>query len=152
MSGTPEESMNVLLSIKPEFAEKILDGDKRYEFRRVGFRDNELIDKVIIYASSPVQRITGVFTVADVIEASPERLWSHFGDESGIEDKDRFIKYFTGKETGYAIEIQDAHRFSTPINPKTHIEEFRPPVSFKYVQDELESLLNHRTEKVVIQI
>ena len=30
--------MKILLSIKPEFAERIFDGSKKYEFRKVIFR------------------------------------------------------------------------------------------------------------------
>ena len=52
--------MKVVLSIKPEFANKIFDGSKKFEFRKVIFK-NEKIKTVIVYASSPVQKVIGGF-------------------------------------------------------------------------------------------
>jgi len=45
---------DVLLSVKPEYAEKILDGKKKYEFRRAIFKRND-IEKIYIYSSSPIR-------------------------------------------------------------------------------------------------
>ena len=56
----------VLLSIRPEFAEKILDGRKRFEFRRTIFRDTN-VTKAIIYASRPVCRVIGEFEIEEVL-------------------------------------------------------------------------------------
>jgi hypothetical protein len=53
---------SVLLSIKPEFVEKIFSGLKKYEFRRVIFKSKS-VSRVVIYASSPVQRVVGEFAV-----------------------------------------------------------------------------------------
>lgn len=68
-----KESMNALLSIKPEFVEKIFSGEKRFEFRKSAFRQD--ISCVIVYATAPVCRIVGEFEVEDVLQASP----SNFG-------------------------------------------------------------------------
>ena len=50
--------MKVVLSIKPEFANKIFEGTKKYEFRRAIFK-NPNIKKVVVYSSSPVKKIIG---------------------------------------------------------------------------------------------
>lgn len=47
----------VLLSIKPKYVQKILDGTKRYEYRKVNFARR--IDKIIIYSSYPVKKMLG---------------------------------------------------------------------------------------------
>lgn len=65
--------MKVLLSIKPEFASKIFNGTKKYEFRKSIFKRD--VDKVVVYASSPVQRVIGEFTIADIICNDIESLW-----------------------------------------------------------------------------
>lgn len=134
--------MNVLLSIKPEFADRILTGEKRYEFRRSIFKDPQKVDTVFMYASLPVQRIVGMFTFSGVIEEHPEALWDNYGSESGMKDKKRFLGYFDGKESGYAIEIEQAHELGDPVDPKTLIEGFRPPVSFQYVNGEFDAVLD----------
>lgn len=134
--------MNVLLSIKPEFAEKILDGEKQYEFRRTTFRDASAIDTVIMYATAPEKQIVGTFRMKDVLEEHPELLWNQFGAESGISDKSRFMEYFEGKEAGYAIEIDQTHELTEPVDPREHITDFTPPVSFQYASKELNSMLD----------
>lgn len=133
--------MNVLLSIKPEFAEKILTGEKQYEFRKTPFARANCGDVVVMYASSPVQRLVGTFTMESTIEAPPEELWERFNQQAGIEDEARFFDYFNDKKLGYAIEIDTPHRFDTPINPCDHVERFRPPMSFKYVNGQLSKLV-----------
>ena len=52
--------MKVLLSIKPEYASKILDGTKRYEYRRAIFKRTE-VTTVVVYASDPVRKVIGEF-------------------------------------------------------------------------------------------
>lgn len=144
MCGKKEVSMDVLLAIKPEFAQKILDGGKGYEFRRTAFRDSTEIDLIFLYASSPISKIIGVFTSDRTIEASPEDLWNLFGDESGIDDKNRFLNYFEGVETGFAIQVDRTYRFDDPIIPEAVIEEFSPPMSFNYIDpDDAETLRSY---------
>lgn len=136
--------MNALLSIKPEFAEKILAGEKEYEFRRTTFRDSAEIDLIYLYASSPVKQIVGLFTSGRIIEASPEELWELFGPKSGIDDRDRFMSYFEDADTGYAIEVNDAHRLQSRVDPNTAFEDFSPPMSFSYLSDAQERVLRRR--------
>lgn len=128
--------MNVLLSIKPEFANKILSGEKSYEFRKTKINHTSPTETVFMYSSSPVQQIVGYFTLKNQIEADPEELWSKYGSESGIEDRSRFMKYFSNSDKGYAIEIEDPWQFQDPVDPRIHFDEFRPPVSFQYIKSE----------------
>lgn len=134
--------MNVLLSIKPEFAEKILTGEKQYEFRKTRFSKANYGDKVFLYASSPVQHLVGEFTIGQVIEKSPQELWTRFQDESGIEDSQRFFDYFDGDELGYAVTVTDPKQFEVPIDPYDCMNDFHPPVSFKYVTNQLSNALS----------
>jgi type I restriction enzyme S subunit len=128
--------MNALLSIKPEFAEKILSGGKQYEFRKTLFSDPEEVDTIFLYASSPVQRVVGAFTMADVISDAPADLWEKYGHSSGISDRSRFMSYFDGAEEGYAIKIGQVHEFDTPIDPSQVVDDFSPPVSFYYMRED----------------
>ena len=58
--------MKVLLSIKPEFVERIFDGSKKYEYRKMLFKRND-INVVVIYASAPVKRVVGEFRIKDIL-------------------------------------------------------------------------------------
>jgi type I restriction enzyme S subunit len=121
----------VLLSIKPKYVRAILDGTKKYEFRKQIFRDRSR-ETIFIYASSPTKRIVGYFRPGEIIEGHPEFLWEQFWDVSGIEE-DAFFEYFEGKENGYAIRIDELERFGTPIDPHEIFERFVAPQSFCYV-------------------
>jgi len=126
--------MNVILSIKPEYCEKIRTGDKRYEFRKVVFNKRENIDKVFIYCTSPVKKIIGFFKIDEIIEDEPYNLWINYRDKAGV-SKDQFFKYFKDTNVGYAIKILDTEFFE-PLDPREINPKFTPPQSFCYLDNE----------------
>lgn len=133
--------MNVLLSVKPKYAEKILEGKKKYEFRRAIFKRNE-IEKVYIYSSSPVSKITAAFEIEKILMDSPEKIWKLCHKYAGISKKD-FFAYFKNSGIAYAIEIGNVNSFPVPIDPYHVIEDFIPPQSFYYLYlDFIQNLLN----------
>lgn len=135
--------MNVLLSIKPRFAEKILSGEKQYEFRKTTFRRSEPGDTVFLYASSPVQCIVGTFEIGRIIQKSPSDLWQAYGDKSGINDQKQFFEYYAGYDSGYAIRVRNPSRLQSEVRPHKHFDEFTPPVSFQYVDEEFRSTIEN---------
>jgi predicted transcriptional regulator len=122
--------MKVLLSIKPEFAYKIFDGTKQYEFRRSIFK-NGAIKKIVVYASSPVQKIIGEFEIDGILSADPVALWSQTKDYSGISDR-HFFEYFGGKACGYAIKIKKPVLYKIPKCIRRDFN-LHPPQSFLYL-------------------
>lgn len=68
--------MNLILSLKPQFAQKILDGSKLYEYRKKIPMRND-IDRVYIYASKPIQAIVGYFNDLSVIKPSDSASFNH---------------------------------------------------------------------------
>ncbi|HOB43703.1 MAG TPA: hypothetical protein PKV78_04995 [Methanoculleus thermophilus] len=128
--------MNVLLSIKPVYASRIMAGTKKYEFRRSIFRRKD-INSIYIYSSYPVKKIIGKFTVGKILEDRPDLLWETVKDQSGLDESD-FFKYFTGKSKGFAIEIDVVTLFKNPIDPKKYSENFIPPQSFYYLDHDIE--------------
>ena len=64
--------MYVLLSIKPKYIDEIAKGNKKYEFRRVIFRDR--MSEAWVYASSPTKKIVGRFLIGEIIEDKPANL------------------------------------------------------------------------------
>ena len=126
--------MNVLLSIKPKYVEEIMNGNKRYEFRKSIFRCREDVELVYIYSTSPVKKIVGVFTIETIIEDHPRNLWEKFKEFSGIE-KEEFFSYFGERKKGFAIGTENVEVFECPIDPKISIPGFVPPQSFCYVDE-----------------
>ena len=89
----------ILLPIKPEYAYKILSGEKKFEYRkRVAALE---VTRIVIYASSPVSKIIGEVSVRGYLKDSPEGLWNKTKEYSGI-TLEGFSKYFANKENGYA--------------------------------------------------
>lgn len=123
--------MTALLSIRPEFADAIFSGSKKFEFRKVRFR--RPIDRVVVYVTQPVGQVVGEFDVAGVVSDTPERLWTTTAPVAGI-DAERFFGYFEGCDVGHAIVVGDVRRYQQPVS----LEEcrgIRPPQSFVYVDD-----------------
>jgi predicted transcriptional regulator len=122
--------MKVLLSIKPEYTEKIFSGVKKYEFRRQ--KPRSIIERVFIYECSPSKNIVGWFTIKRILSGSPEKIWDICRSLSGIK-KRKFFTYCNGKKVIYALEIDRVFQFKTPINPFEICSDFRPPQNFSYL-------------------
>lgn len=123
---------SVLLSIKPEFSEAILEGRKTYELRRriFGRRD---IGRCVIYSSSPVRRVVGEFTVKKVLALAPPKLWAVTRAKSAV-NRRFFDAYFRGKAIGFALKIGTARRFARPQLLRDYCGLRRPPQSFCYLR------------------
>ena len=87
--------MNVILSIRPEFVEKIFSGEKQYEYRKILFKQK--VDTVYIYASRPISKIVGEFKIAEIICDTPANIWNQTKEHSGV-TKSFFQKYYAGKD------------------------------------------------------
>lgn len=122
--------MKVLLSIKPEFANRIFDGSKKYEFRKSIFK-NSSIKTVVVYASSPVSRVIGEFEIETILSGHPVSLWKETHESSGISEES-FFKYFSERETGFAIKIKKTCKYKKArcLHATYNLT---PPQSFCYI-------------------
>ena len=125
-------STKVLLSIKPEFADAIFEGKKRFEYRKALFRRTDVV-RVFVYSSSPVSKIIGEFTLSSILSSEPERLWASTKRYAGI-SKEYFDLYFQGREIGHAIEVGRTKRYSAPKSLQEMFSLDRPPQSFQYIK------------------
>jgi len=122
---------SVLLSIKPEFALAIFTGKKKYEFRRVIFK-NTNINKVYVYASRPIGCVIGEFEIETILTSDPESLWKKTQAAAGI-TKEYFDKYFNGRDVAHALKVNATRHYETPMTLKELFNIDRPPQSFMYV-------------------
>lgn len=127
--------MKVLLSIKPEFAERILNGEKKFEFRKTLFK-NEKVTTVVIYATMPTGKVVGEFEVGPILKDCPSTLWRRTKEFSGI-SKEFFEAYFQGHSSGYAISVRNAVRYDDPLELDALIPGGVPPQSFRYLDSSL---------------
>ncbi|MEN6460056.1 MAG: hypothetical protein ABFC94_01620 [Syntrophomonas sp.] len=121
-----------VISIKPIYINKILTGDKKFEFRKKA--PSLLPVAFLLYSTSPVKMIVGVAYISSVIKDNPKKLWERCSDHSGV-DEDDFKRYFKDYETGYALFIDSVESFIKPLEPGALIKNFIPPQSFYYLEE-----------------
>ncbi|MFT4252309.1 MAG: ASCH domain-containing protein [Caulobacter sp.] len=126
--------MKVLLSIKPEFVEKIFDGTKCYEYRKVPYKNSD-VKTVVVYATRPIAKIVGEFDVEEIISGNPIDIWDLTENKSGI-TKDFFSEYFEGRKCAFALKIGTLRPYREPIDPAEMFENFTAPQSFRYIDEE----------------
>jgi predicted transcriptional regulator len=127
--------MKVLLSIKPEYVEKIFSGEKLFEYRKSIFKRKD-VDTVVVYSTMPVGKIVGEFSIEKIITEDIDKLWKKTAAFSGI-SQDFFLEYFSNKKVGYAIKIKDVKKYSEPIRPFEDFQNFKAPQSFRYLKEEI---------------
>lgn len=123
--------MKVLLSIKPEYAEKILSGEKKFEFRRV-LPKNKSVKKVVIYATLPVGKVVGEFEIAELISESPIHLWKRTAEFSGI-SATFFDSYFEGRNVAHAIKVGKVKKYNQQKDLVDILPSGIAPQSFCYI-------------------
>ena len=125
--------MRVLLSIKPEYAEKILNGTKRFEYRKAAPR-NTNVHTVVLYATMPVGKVIGEFEIASVLREPPGVLWRQTKAASGISRR-FFDAYFRGRTEAVAIAVQRPRRYPKPLMLQEVLGSSTPPQSFQYLPE-----------------
>lgn len=124
--------MKVLLSIKPEFVKEIIDGRKKFEYRKSIFK-REDISSIVVYATKPYGKVVGEFEIENIIQDCPQNIWKETKDYSGISKK-FFNEYFRGRDTGFAIQIKEFIEYDNPMELKSFDKNIKTaPQSFCYI-------------------
>lgn len=125
----------LLISVKPEFAEKIFTGTKRIELRKSRPRV-AAGDIVIVYSTLPEKAVVGICAVKEVLTETPVALWKNYHEELGI-DKKRYFEYYKDIGIAVGIVLTSTQRFLEKIPLETirkDFPQFSPPQTFKYFQ------------------
>ena len=101
----------MLLSIKPQYVEKIITGKKKYEFRK--FHCREGIDTIIIYATAPTKKVIGEVALLNIIEGDVEYVWHETKGFGGILRKD-YTAYYKEREVAIAYQLGDVTLYDEP--------------------------------------
>ena len=120
----------ILLSIKPEYSNKILQGTKKYEYRRQIAKC--MVDRILIYSTAPEMKIVGTVEVKGTISETPENLWDKTKTKSGI-CKEKYFQYFNGRDTAFAYKLGKVELF----NPPKGLSDYKlsaAPQSFVYIK------------------
>ena len=101
----------ILLSINPQHVERIMNGDKIYEFRKTQCKKK--VDKIVIYSTSPVMKVVGEADVADILIDDPQTIWKITEKKSGIE-KEFFFLFYAGKNQAIAYKLKHIIQYDIP--------------------------------------
>jgi predicted transcriptional regulator/DNA-binding XRE family transcriptional regulator len=132
----------IILSIKPTYSEKILEGVKTVELRRRFPMSAGQGATAYIYSTSPVRALVGLAEIIDVERLPIAALWRQHGGSASIRKRD-FDAYFSGLREGYALKISNARPLSRPLDLAELKERFgfKAPQSFLYAKPSLQRAL-----------
>ena len=138
----------MLLSIKPQYAEMIIKGTQKYEFRTRKGRDD--IKKIIFYATAPKSQVVGEAEIECVLVGKPTEIWKKTRCGSGI-PVSFFKEYYKNSEVAVAYKLTNVRAYETPKALKdygvTHV-----PQSFIYLKQQNDwQLLHFRFPKTSIR-
>jgi predicted transcriptional regulator len=124
----------IFLSVRPRYANKIFEGTKTVELRRVRPRYIAEGALALVYVPSPVKSLVGAFKVDRVVERPLEGLWEMVRDKAGVTRGD-FDAYYEGISVGIGIFFSEVWRIPEPIelhDLRERIAGFQPPQGFRY--------------------
>lgn len=123
---------DILMSVRPKYAEEILAGSKIVEIRK-RFSQNWVGCKAVLYASRPQKALVGEATIRRVSSGSPSEIWAAFGPHIACSWRE-FEEYVGSYIEVKAIELTDVIPYLAPISLSqvSHLigEDLRPPQSF----------------------
>lgn len=134
----PQQMANqhtILMSLRPEFADLIVQGRKSVEFRRRFSKKYEGAT-IVFYITHPVKRFMFTATVAKVDHRPKDELWNSYQAQGAI-SRYIFDRYFSGTSFGYAIHLSNLTEIPNRL-PLKHAQEIdpglRPPQSFQRLE------------------
>lgn len=136
---------DILMSIKPEYSQAILRGDKTVEFRRVFSDAAAATGRVIIYESAPTMKIVGCFEIEKIDQplrdtmdfTKSEQVVANCirsGCKKGIQ-AEALLDYLLDAKTPCAIYLKNVIKLDYPFSPKESDPNFRPPQSYMWCPD-----------------
>lgn len=111
--------------------ENILNGTKRYEFRKKACKRH--VDKILIYSTTPIMKVVGEAEVEDVLVDDPETIWKRTEKKSGI-DKIFFDEYYQNRNQAVAYKLKNVIKYGKPRELKDYGINSAPQ-SFQYIEE-----------------
>lgn len=119
----------VMMSVSPVYYHMIINGEKRYEYRKK--RCKNQITSIVLYITRPVSKIMGEIKVGAPIVGNPEKVWHMTEKGAGISRENLFT--YCGKSgTIYAYPIKEVEIYEEPRQLQDYGKKY-PPQLFYYL-------------------
>lgn len=128
--------MNIILSIKPKWAELIYSGKKTIEWRK-SFPKRENIECIYLYETAPVKKVTGFFEwngfEAIVFTADFNNIFTTAQNvvDAGCVPLEDLKKYIGDRIDLFGWKIKNPQKYKEPL-PLSFFHFERPPQSWCY--------------------
>lgn len=134
--------MSIVLSIKPQFTNLILNGQKAIEMRTKIGKEFVSNAKVIIYSSSPIKAIVAIAEIETIQRINKKEVTNNHLEKVCI-SRIFFDEYMQNREDCFLIKLSKLQKLKNSI-PLTELKKlgFTAPQSFCYASKELISLVN----------
>lgn len=126
---------DVLISIKPEYVNMILSGDKSVEIRSRHVK-LQAGTRLWIYSTLPKGCLEAVAVVESIEFDDPSMIWKHYSDRIGL-SLSTFRSYVNGSQQVSAIFLRNVSRLMpslTLCELRSETERFNPPQFFKRIK------------------
>lgn len=126
-------SNNLLISVRPKFAARIMSNEKTIELRRMRPKVSPG-DNLLFYISSPDKSLRAISKIKKVTSAPLDILWEEVKNNASVSHEE-FRDYFKGTDLGHAIYFSTIQKFQNPIELvtiKELIPGFTAPQGFRY--------------------
>lgn len=135
---SPIKNQPVVLSLKPRWAEAILNGSKTIEIRRRFRLGENLAQRAFVYTTSPVKALEGETRITAVRQMPIEDIKRHWLHHTGVSQSE--LEAYLG-DLGYGtlIYLDSPRRYdrSLPLVELRERHGFTAPQSFAYASDSL---------------
>jgi len=128
--------LGCLLKIHQEYCDRILAGDKTYEYRK---RCPEWIApgcEMVLYSSDESAVLLAVFEIGEIITGTPEEVWVRTCKAEGVE-RDAFLSgYYENEPQAVAFEILNPRPISVDKTVASMFGDEYVAYSFKRLSNE----------------
>lgn len=105
--------MNIVISINPEYVNKIIIETKKFEYRtRI---PKYSVQKLFIYETAPIKKVVAEVEIVEILALEPNALREETKEFSGV-TKAFFDEYFKGRKVAYAYKSCRVKVYKEPKN------------------------------------